>query len=170
MKFGAYTTKLEPVKSDLRPIYAFSVFSVLGPAGPSYGALKESGAEACEPESLATTPQDSQRPAPAGRPGPQPTGQNSRAGRPQNGKNGKCINRAQIGVQGLKIGRLGANFQCVFFCSNTCLSMCVMNNMKNKLNIYSKYIWIGSNVIFLNICCIFFDLVSFFKIYFQNKW
>ena len=29
LKFGAYSTKLEPVNSHLRPFYAFSVFSVL---------------------------------------------------------------------------------------------------------------------------------------------
>ena len=34
LKNGAYTTNLEPVNSDLNPFYAFSVLSVLGPAGP----------------------------------------------------------------------------------------------------------------------------------------
>ena len=64
---------------------------------------------------------------------------------PARAQNGKCIKRAQIGVHGLKIGRIGVIFQCASFLFSK------KPKKYKKTQKYAKYIKICLNNIIFDI-------------------
>ena len=67
---------------------------------------------------------------------------------PARAQNGKCIKRAQIGVHGLKIGRIGVIFQCASFLFSKNQKI---QKIRKKIKTYSKYIKLCLNNIFFDI-------------------
>ena len=59
----------------------------------------------------------------------------------QNGKNGKLIKRVQIGVHGLKMGRIGLIFQCASFIFSTNHFLCfIQTHEDTKIQTTLNYV------------------------------